>query len=104
MLEYLDYEYLAKGGLLGILPPEEDEEDRENAGGTLFGQFILQCLVEILHYLERLYANALVVIAGKTVAPHQFLSRLGQGGRKPRRMAYPQGSFVLINTSDDVYS
>jgi len=106
ILEYLDHEYSAKGGLLGIFPQKQDKEDRKKAEATLLGQFILytQRLVQRLHDLERLYANALDVMAGEASAPHQYLSRLGPQGRKPRDMVYPQDRFILVNAGDDVYS
>ncbi|KAH8602087.1 hypothetical protein B0O99DRAFT_561245 [Bisporella sp. PMI_857] len=106
VLEYLDHEYSAKGGLLGILPLASEEADRQLSETTLLGQFILytQRLVQRVHDLERLYANACDVLAGEAAAPHQYLSRLGPQGRKPRGMVYPQDRFVLVNAGDDVYS
>jgi hypothetical protein len=105
ILELLDHEYSAKGGLLSILPPKEQTEDREKAETTLLGQLILYVsrLVQRLHELEREYANALDVIKGEAAVPHQALSKLGPHGRKPREMVYPQDRFVLVNAGDDVW-
>jgi len=36
IVEYLDYEYSSKGGLLGILPPKEDKEDRQKSRRNTF--------------------------------------------------------------------
>ena len=105
VLELLDHEYSAKGGLLSILPPQDQKEDRELAETTLLGQLILYTsrLVQRVHDLERQYANALEVIKGEAAVPHQALSLLGPHGRKPRELVYPQDRFVLVNAGDDVW-
>lgn len=105
ILELLDHEFSAKGGLLSILPPQDQKEDRALAETTLLGQLILYTsrLVQRVHDLERQYANALEVIKGEAVVPHQALSLLGPHGRKPREMVYPQDRFVLVNAGDDVW-
>ena len=104
-LELLDHEYSAKGGLLSILPTKLEKEDREAAESTLLGQLILyiQRLVQRAHDLERCYANAMDVIAGEAIVPHQALSRLGPDGRQPREMVFPQDRFVLVNAGNDLY-
>ncbi|TVY44433.1 hypothetical protein LOCC1_G003269 [Lachnellula occidentalis] len=105
VLELLDHEYSAKGGLLSILPTKLEKEDREAAESTLLGQLILyiQRLVQRVHDLERSYANAMDVIAGEAVVPHQALSKLGPDGRQPREMVFPQDRFVLVNAGNDLY-
>ncbi|KAF4636163.1 hypothetical protein G7Y89_g1914 [Cudoniella acicularis] len=105
VLELLDHEYSAKGGLLGILPKKEEKEDREKAESTLLGQMILyiQRLVQRLHDLERQHANAMDVLAGEAAVPHQTLSLLGPDGRRGREMVYPQDRFVLVNAGEDVW-
>jgi len=105
VLELLDHEYSAKGGLLSILPPKEQNDDRGKAETTLLGQLILymQRLVQRLHDLERLYANSMDALAGEAVVPHQALSRLGPDGRKGRELAYPQDRFVLVNAGEDLW-
>ena len=105
VLELLDHEYSAKGGLLSILPPKDQKEDRELAETTLLGQLILYVsrLVQRVHDLERQYANALEVIKGEAAVPHQALSSLGPHGRQPRELVYPQDRFVLVNAGDDVW-
>lgn len=105
ILEMLDHEYSAKGGLLSILPPKEETDSREKAEATLLGQLILyvQRLVQRLHDLERLYANSMDALAGEAVVPHQALSQLGPDGRKGREVVYPQDRFVLVNAGDDVW-
>jgi hypothetical protein len=104
-LELLDHECSAKGGLLSILPPKEQNDDRVKAETTLLGQLILymQRLVQRLHDLERLYANSMDALAGEAVVPHQALSRLGPDGRKGRELVYPQDRFVLVNAGEDLW-
>jgi hypothetical protein len=105
VLELLDHEYSAKGGLLSILPPKEQKDDRAKAETTLLGQLILymQRLVQRLHDLERLYANSMDALAGEAVVPHQALSRLGPEGRKGRELVYPQDRFVMVNAGEDLW-
>lgn len=105
VLELLDHGYGAKGGLLAILPPKDQKEDREKAQATVLGQLILYTsrLVQRVHDLEREYANALDVIKGEAAVPRQALSRLGPHGRQPRELVYPQDRFVLVNAGDDVW-
>ncbi|TAQ87005.1 hypothetical protein B7494_g4700 [Chlorociboria aeruginascens] len=105
VLELLDHEYSAKGGLNALLPPEEQREERKAAEATLLGQLILyqQRLVQRLHDLERSYANALDVLAGEAVVPHQSLSILGPDGRSGREIVYPQDRFVLANAGEDLW-
>ncbi|PMD13606.1 hypothetical protein NA56DRAFT_637442 [Hyaloscypha hepaticicola] len=106
ILELLDHEYSAKGGVLSILPPKEQEVDRKKAETTLLGQLILhmQRLVIRCHDLERLYANATDAMASEAVIPPQTLSALGPDGRKGRELVYPQDRFVLVNAGEDVFS
>jgi hypothetical protein len=106
VLELLDHEYSAKGGLLSIFPPKEQVEDRKKAETTLLGQLILymQRLVQRVHDLERLYANAMDALASEAVVPLQTLSRLGPDGRKGRELVYPQDRFVLVNAGEDLFS
>ncbi len=106
ILELLDHEYSAKGGVLSILPPKEQEDDRKRAETTLLGQLILhmQRLVIRCHDLERLYANATDAMASEAVIPPQTLSALGPDGRKGRELVYPQDRFVLVNAGEDVFS
>jgi hypothetical protein len=105
ILELLDHEYSAKGGVLSILPTKDQKEDREKAETTLLGQLILymQRLVQRLHDLERQYANSMDVLAGEAVVPHQTLSKLGPKGRQAREVVFPQDRFVLANAGDDVW-
>jgi hypothetical protein len=106
ILELLEHEYMAKGGLLGLLPPKEDKEQRKKAETTLFGQLILYInrLVQRLHDLERLYANSMDVLAGEAAIPVQTLSSLGPTGRSGREIVYPQDRFVLVNSGEDVWN
>ncbi|RDW80466.1 hypothetical protein BP5796_05164 [Coleophoma crateriformis] len=106
VLELIDHEYGAKGGLLGILHTNVgDEEQREFAETTLLGQMILfiQHLIHRVSELERLYANACDLIADQAVIPSQTLSRLGADGRQGREQVYPQDRFILANAGQDVW-
>ncbi|KAK2624504.1 hypothetical protein QTJ16_006454 [Diplocarpon rosae] len=106
VLERLDHEFSARGGLLAILPSKEDDKDaRALAETTLLGQMILyiQRLVQRLHDLERLYANSMDALAGEAVVPHQALSALGPDGRAGRELVFPQDRFVLVNAGEDVW-
>ncbi|KAL3427246.1 hypothetical protein PVAG01_00755 [Phlyctema vagabunda] len=106
VLELLDHEYSAKGGLLSILPPAEQKEQRALAETTLLGQMIvwMQSLVLRVHTLERQYANATDILHGESTAPHQLLQKLGVAGRQARLMVYPQDRFVLANCGEDVWN
>jgi hypothetical protein len=90
-LELIDHEFGAKGGLLGVLPDEDDKSNRPLAESTLLGQMILyiQRLVARLHNLERLYANSLDLLKGEAAIPYQALSRIGVDGRSGRELVYP---------------
>ena len=105
ILERLDHEYSAKGGLLSIFPTEMEKEDREKAEKTVLGQMILwiQNLVQRIHHLERLYANSMDLLAKEAVIPTETLSALGTRGRKGREVVYPQDKFVLVNAGDDLW-
>jgi hypothetical protein len=80
------------------------KDDREKAEKTVLGQMILwvQKLVQRIHHLERLYANAMDVLAKEAVVPTETLSALGTKGRKRREVVYPQDRFVLVNAGEDL--
>ncbi|CZT51536.1 uncharacterized protein RSE6_12691 [Rhynchosporium secalis] len=105
VLEMIDHEYSAVGGLLGILPKAENKDQRAKAESTLLGQLILYMtrLVQRIHDLERLYANSLDCLASESVVPHEALSALGPDGRKGREIVYPQDRFVLVNAGENVW-
>ncbi|TPX11982.1 uncharacterized protein E0L32_007285 [Thyridium curvatum] len=107
-LERLDYEYGATGGLLSILPLDEqlDERDMKAARNTLVGQWLLhtQRLTNRMHELEISYANALDALHGEAVVPLQHLSAAGPEARAAgRTVAFPQDRWVLANAGDDVF-
>lgn len=107
-LEILDHEYSATGGLLSMLPPNPgDEETPQQAGlrNCLLGQWLAhhQYLVGRMHELEITYNNALEVLAGEAVVPHQMIRRAGPDGvSRGREIVYPQDRWVLANSGDDV--
>ncbi|CZR63462.1 uncharacterized protein PAC_13359 [Phialocephala subalpina] len=110
ILEILDHEYSAKGGLLSILPDKnstnpEEKAQWEKSQTTLLGQMILhiQRLVMRVHDLERCYSNALDALANEAVVPSQALTKMGPDGRKGREIVYPQDRFVLANCGEDLW-
>lgn len=106
-LERLDHEFSTTGGLLSILPT--DQEGRENlnhARNTLLGQWLAytQHLVGRMHELERSYNNALDALAGEALIPSQHLSVVGPtGASEGRSIVYPQDKYVLVNAGDDIF-
>lgn len=106
ILEMLDHEYAAKGGLLSILPPKEEVEDRKRAETTVLGQWIVytQQLVQRLHDIERQYANAMDVLASEATVPRQQLQLQSAESKGGSMIAYPQDRFVLVNAGEDVWN
>lgn len=106
-LERLDHEFSSEGGLMGMLPTDEDyeESDRKDARNCLLGQWLVftQHLVGRMHELEIAYGNALDALNGEAVAPMQHLSTLGPDGRSGREIAYPQDRWLLVNAGDDIF-
>jgi hypothetical protein len=101
ILERLDHEYSAYGGLLGIMPVPEDEENQATrllGEKTILGQWIAftRALTLRCHDLEISYARALDVVAGEAVVPREALSELGTLGRQPQKVG-AQDRFVLCN-------
>ncbi|KAI9152089.1 hypothetical protein HJFPF1_09312 [Paramyrothecium foliicola] len=108
-LEILDHEYGATGGLLSILPTNEEHDKPQMAGArnTLVGQWLLhhQHLIARMHELEISYANALDALAGEAVVPLQLLSSSGLDARSVgRAVAYPQDRFVLVHSGDELFN
>jgi hypothetical protein len=110
ILELLDHEYSAKGGILAILPDKNsndpvEREQYNKSQTTLLGQMIQQHqrLVMRIHDLERVYSNALDALAGEAAVPPQQLSKLGPDARKGRDLVFPQDRFVLANCGEDVW-
>jgi hypothetical protein len=106
-LERLDHEFSSEGGLMALLPTDDETEtaDRKNARNSLLGQWLAftQHLVGRMHELEIAYGNALDMLGGKSVVPLQHLSTLGPDGRSGREIAYPQDRWLLVNAGDDVF-
>ncbi|KAI2469366.1 hypothetical protein F4781DRAFT_220589 [Annulohypoxylon bovei var. microspora] len=109
-LERLDHEYSAMGGLLGILPTEEEEvatnPDLPKARQTFVGQWIMftQHLVGRMHELEIAYANSLDILANEAIVPAQHLSMSGPDGRSGREIVFPQDRWILANAGEDVFN
>ncbi|KAI0132562.1 hypothetical protein BJ170DRAFT_253263 [Xylariales sp. AK1849] len=108
LLEILDHEFSATGGLLSILPTEHEVEAAqfEDAKTTLIGQWLLftQQLVARMHDLEIAYANSLDLLAREAVVPMQHMSAHGPDGRSGREIVLPQDQWVLANAGEDVLS
>ncbi|KAI8633374.1 hypothetical protein F5Y19DRAFT_297796 [Xylariaceae sp. FL1651] len=110
ILERLDHEYSAMGGILGIIPLDSDhvEEQRAltQAKTTLVGQWILhtQHLVVRMHELEIAYGNCLDLLANEAVVPLQHISVHGPDGRSGREIIFPQDRWILANAGEDVFN
>lgn len=107
-LEILDHEYGATGGLISLLPTDEDDKS-QMAGirNCILGQWLLhhQHLIARMHELEINYANALDLLNGEAVVPMQMMAQRGPDGlNRARELAYPQDRFVLANAGDDVFN
>ncbi|KAI2637048.1 hypothetical protein GGS26DRAFT_467951 [Hypomontagnella submonticulosa] len=109
-LERLDHEYSALGGLLSIIPTDNEvvgqHPDLEKAKTTLVGQWLLftQHLMSRMHELEISYANALDILANEAVVPMQHMSVYGPDGRAGREIVFPQDRWILANSGEDVFS
>ncbi|KAI1422249.1 hypothetical protein F5Y12DRAFT_641110 [Xylaria sp. FL1777] len=110
ILERLDHEYSAMGGILGIIPLDSDnvEEQRAltQAKTTLVGQWILytQHLVARMHELEIAYGNSLDLLANEAIVPMQHIGIHGPDGRSGRDIVFPQDRWIMANAGDDVFT
>ncbi|KAK0668708.1 hypothetical protein QBC41DRAFT_119108 [Cercophora samala] len=106
-LERLDHEFSTTGGLLSILPTDEEgRETMNHARNTLLGQWLVftQHLVGRMHELERSYNNALDALASEAVIPAQHLSIVGPtAASEGHNIVYPQDKYVLVNAGDDIF-
>ncbi|KAI1323189.1 hypothetical protein F5Y16DRAFT_384441, partial [Xylariaceae sp. FL0255] len=110
ILERLDHEYSAMGGILSIIPLESENVNEQRAlkqaKGTLVGQWILytQHLVVRMHELEIAYGNCLDLLANEAIVPMQHISIHGPDGRSGREIVFPQDRWILANAGEDVFS
>lgn len=110
ILERLDHEYSAMGGILGIIPLDSDEVDEQpalkKAKTTLVGQWILytQHLVARMHELEIAYGNSLDLLKNEAIVPMQHISIHGPDGRLGREIVFPQDRWILANAGEDVFT
>ncbi|KAI3318374.1 hypothetical protein HD806DRAFT_512124 [Xylariaceae sp. AK1471] len=110
ILERLDHEYSAMGGILGIIPLDSDKVEEQKAlkqaKTTLVGQWILytQHLVVRMHELEIAYGNTLDLLANEAVVPMQHISIHGPDGRSGREIVFPQDRWILANAGEDVFT
>ncbi|KAJ3574842.1 hypothetical protein NPX13_g4234 [Xylaria arbuscula] len=110
ILERLDHEYSAMGGILGIIPLDsehvEEQKALSQAKTTLVGQWILytQHLVARMHELEIAYGNSLDLLANEAVVPMQHVSIQGPEGRGGREIVFPQDRWIMANAGEDVFT
>ncbi|KAI0506831.1 hypothetical protein F5B22DRAFT_650312 [Xylaria bambusicola] len=110
ILERLDHEYSAMGGILGIIPLDSEnvEEQRalSRAKTTLVGQWILytQHLVARMHELEIAYGNSLDLLANEAIVPMQSIGIAGPDGRSGREIVFPQDRWIMANSGEDVFT
>ncbi|KAJ8119901.1 hypothetical protein ONZ43_g3250 [Nemania bipapillata] len=110
ILERLDHEYSAMGGILGLIPLDSDNVDEQRAlklaKTTLLGQWILhtQHLVVRMHELEIAYGNSLDLLANEAIVPMQHISIHGPDGRSGREIVFPQDRWILANAGEDVFT
>ncbi|KAI1116781.1 hypothetical protein F5Y14DRAFT_439615 [Nemania sp. NC0429] len=110
ILERLDHEYSAMGGILGIIPLDSDEVNEQaglqKAKTTLVGQWILytQHLVARMHELEIAYGNSLDLLKNEAIVPMQHISIHGPDGRSGREIVFPQDRWILANAGEDVFT
>ncbi|KAI0888905.1 uncharacterized protein GGS22DRAFT_152667 [Annulohypoxylon maeteangense] len=109
-LEKLDHDFSAMGGLLALLPTEEEDlntnPDLPKARKTLIGEWLMftQHLVGRMHELEIAYANAVDLLANEAIVPAQHLSNTGPDGRAGREIVFPQDRWILANAGEDVFN
>ncbi|KAI1342364.1 hypothetical protein F5Y15DRAFT_372444 [Xylariaceae sp. FL0016] len=110
ILERLDHEYSAMGGLLSIIPLDSEnlpeKEALDQAKSTLLGQLILQLqhLTLRMHELEISYGNSVDLLANEAIVPAQQLSIHGADGRQGREIVFPQDRWILANANEDVFN
>jgi hypothetical protein len=103
---YLDHELGATGGLMSLLPLEEDaDHEMDSLRRTIFGSWLLhqQHIVGRMHELEFAYARALEVLGNEAVVPAQLLKEASATEReKGRFTVHSQDKFILANVTDEV--
>ncbi|KAI0429379.1 hypothetical protein F5Y09DRAFT_259974 [Xylaria sp. FL1042] len=110
ILERLDHEYSAMGGILGIIPLDcenvEEQRALSQAKTTLVGQWILytQHLVARMHELEIAYGNSLDLLANEAVVPMQHVGQHGPDGHSGREPVFPQDRWIMANAGEDVFT
>ncbi|KAJ2901956.1 hypothetical protein MKZ38_001146 [Zalerion maritima] len=108
-LEFLDHEYGATGGMLSIIPTDQDHdtEDLAAAKNTLLGQWLryTQHLVGRMHELEIAYGNALEALGGEATVPARMNAHQGPDGvTGGRAIVHGQDKWILANAGPDVLS
>ncbi|KAI0206236.1 hypothetical protein F4808DRAFT_469424 [Astrocystis sublimbata] len=110
ILERLDHEYSAMGGILGIIPLDSEKVDEgralQQAKTTLVGQWLIhtQHLTVRMHELEIAYGNSLDLLANEAIVPMQHISNHGPDGRSGREIIFPQDRWIMANAGEDVFT
>ncbi|MCJ1367618.1 hypothetical protein MMC16_006752 [Acarospora aff. strigata] len=102
LLEFIDNECAADGGLLAILPAQRDPA-RAQIQDTILGQWLLYTtgLVQRVAELESEIVNSRDVLHGEAMVPTQLNSTglMTEG----RPLLFPQDRYVLANITPDLW-
>ncbi len=103
VLEQLDHRLSPQGGLLALLPPDDDGNSKESEKG-IFGQWLryTQALVGRVAELEREVALMRELLGGDDTAP-SARGRRTPSGKEARRTVLPQDRYVLAGLNDALW-
>ncbi|KAF3767578.1 hypothetical protein M406DRAFT_14684, partial [Cryphonectria parasitica EP155] len=110
-LERLDHEYSPMGGILALVPLEDEEhgssDELRGVKNSLLGQLLMhvQGLTIRMHEMELDMANMRDALAKDAVAPMQSLnsSEDSTNGRPARELVAGQDRYVLVNAGDGTW-
>lgn len=107
-LEILDHEYSATGGLLSLLPSEDDGSDEtKHARNTLIGQwlFFQHHLIGRMHELEIEYANACSALSHEAEIPKQLINKQTfEERQRVHDVAHLQDKFILVSAGTPTHN
>ena len=107
-LEILDHEYSATGGLLSLLPSDDDGSDEtKHARNTLIGQWLLfqHHLIGRMHELEIEYANACSALSHEAEIPKQIINKQTfEERQRGHDVAHLQDKFILVNAGTPAHN
>ncbi len=103
VLEQLDHRLSPQGGLLALLPPDNDGNSKESEKG-IFGQWLryTQALVGRVAELEREVALMRELLGGDDTAP-SARGRRTASGKEARKTVLPQDRYVLAGLNDALW-